>query len=476
MPALANPYLTSGFQWTQTPAQNYWKGASLLAPQYGPAGTTGAQSTNPITGYQPTNTSTYGNAFGNAGSLNEVTGQPKVGPVNVNPLSPGANPNDPNSYFSLLDQTKNPQVAANTNQLLTDQSSITGKTVQGFDNYLAQETAALQAAGQQQTEDTKTLAAIPAGYQTAATAATAGLSAAQQQEQGQYATANQNNAQTVQQEIAQLASLNTQEQSNVQNVAALADAAAQAQNSKFQLRPGGVPTANSGENETLAANTFSNINVPLQEALSQQQMAQEQNFIAPQEQALYAGQIGNIQFNANQASQLAQFGISNAAQVAQIQQAVTGKSFQEGLQYLQSLGIPLSVAQNVLSGSVSQLGSLSGTNNNNTFYGLAAPYGTPGLTSPSGYSFQTPQAPQLSSPYGRIQPGNTGGGSTYNFNGYGQPTNNGQVVVPPAGAPQYPPVTQNPYQNGTWYDPLNQTGNAPATNPGYGYDPLQYPS
>jgi hypothetical protein len=101
------------------------------------------------------------------------------------------------------------------------------------------------------------------------------------------------------------------------------------------------------------------------------------------------------------ANTLVQIGITNANQLAQFSASLAGRSLSEQIQYLSSLGLPLSAAQSVaqslsaIAGSLpNALGQLTSIDQSNTMYGLASDYQQPQVNLPA----YAPGVPNVQTP------------------------------------------------------------------------------
>lgn len=214
---------------------------------------------------------------------------------------------------------------------------------------------------------------------------------AQNANQGNIAAANAAYQKTQQSALAGLgANINTAEnnyQTAAQGVAGQGYANALKQTNLYQLGSG-TPTSGSGQLSNRYIADYNNINLPLQQQLAGMRLSDINNLYGigsnlqsqylQNLQSQFAGQGALNADLANRANQNNQYTTGLDQQTAQyiqgLQQQVATMSPQLAAQYLQSLGIPIQMAQQIMSGNIANLNSLAGLDQNANLYNLVTPY------------------------------------------------------------------------------------------------------
>lgn len=442
-------------------AQPY--GSSAQTPIYGSSGL--------ISGYRGTGGSNSTSQIPIYGANGLITGysmsNPSAGSSNPNATNP--NYFDPTTGLNYLGQTrgqqaaaqytqdtgmvtqvKNPAIASTEANQLAQENQLQSQTLASFQDYLNQAQQVQQQQASSIAQDTQTAANLPgqlasnlssAVQQYANTGAAldnkvTGINQAQaDQTAANIAQANQLNqtqAATAQGDISQLGNIEQQYEDAATQAAQQAVAQGQARSNAAQSATG-APGSDSAYWDQAAisnqanimepllanlastrANQLMNYTTPLQTATYNQQMNTLTNYATPQEQQVYANQISQVTgLELPLAQALVQYGISNAQQVASLTQSLIGKSLSEQTSYLQSLGLPIQLAQQLAQSLPGTTAQLQGIDAANTNYVLAQGYTNPVGTQPT-YSSGMP---------------NTGGGGTTN-NYYGGGSSGGAAYNP----------------------------------------------
>lgn len=329
---------------------------------------------------------------GYSGSSESST--PQTGFANTGSATAGAaGSKDPNTQFNLLHQTKSPAIADAASGLMTNIKTATDQEAKSFTDYLNEAKQQAAQNKQQVQQDTAT-------FNTAPTDLDARLTALEKQLATQLGGTNQQiqdaNKQYADQQGQIISQLGTEDQNYadaVNNIAAQAVSSATAQNKLYQAASG-TPTSDSGDMRNRAISAYLAAYLPAAKNIADMRIGQLTNFVSP----IYGQERGNTVaqlqgFQAPMYTQLAQMGMSDAQIVTQLKSALAGRSLQESAQYLQQLGVPFALQQQILGGDLSNLGALSNIDLANTFYGLSSPYEAPSYFQPA-YGSAIPPYPR----------------------------------------------------------------------------------
>lgn len=163
---------------------------------------------------------------------------------------------------------------------------------------------------------------------------------------------------------------------------------------------------------------------------------------------------------------------SNADVLGQIQKlkmTVSGLSYQNALQYMQSIGVPPQIQQQILSGQIGELGGLNSVYAGSKYQGLQDVLGT-NITQPIGYSptFGGLPAPRYTVPNAPVTVSASPGAGAPVGGGYNPYGNTG--VDPAAWAAYTAQLNRNVVPYSRYGGPITPGAGAPAG--GYqGYDP-----
>lgn len=323
------------------------------------------------------------NSYESTGILPQYsdTGQPTGQPGQTQTGTQTPDPNDPNSQFQVLNKVKNPDIATAETGLLKNVTDTAATTAKTFNDYLNEARQQNQQNQAQLATDRNTInAAVSSVPDYAATLKSIDTNFANTARgiNTQYAGINADYAKTVAGDVNQLADLNKQYETSAQAVADRALQYAQGQTQRYQLGSG-TPMSNSGDLEQRYLQAYQDINLPLQQQLAQMRQNQLTNYITPLQKDVYGNTVNQaVGFQYPMESALANRFTGTANTIENLRATIlpqlAGKSLQESITYMQSLGIPIAVAQQVLSGDISGLSGVQGIDLANTFYGLTTPY------------------------------------------------------------------------------------------------------
>jgi hypothetical protein len=352
-----------------------------------------------ITGYQ---TGAGGPSASSSGAQTPIYGTGGVITGYTNSATPAAAPavntanqpsNNPSNDFSLISVNKSPTVAATADQLQTQAGATDQQTNQTFQQYL---TAAQNEAAQNATTlaaNEKTLATSPADYASQLAQINSTLAA-----NNQAAVGTQQSANTAYQTASDQQQAQAQQDIANEQAAILAQAgnsltyATDAQ--KLGKATSGTPGSLGGADIEASAQNYANIEVPAQEQAAQlglQNVYQFQQPVAEKEQQQGTALAGTQLGVAGQQAQL-QTQAVGLVQNLKTQIAEGNYGINDAVQYLSSLGLPIQLAQSVLSGNVSNEAAISALMQSNAFQGLATNYQQTSVAFPT-YSNAAPGGP-----------------------------------------------------------------------------------
>lgn len=362
---------------------------------------------------QPTNTATDNHpVLSSDGSwVSSTSGQPWHGTYQ--------NPNGTVQYFSNGQQVtdvgqvglqkpqigvqqiaKNPALSSQVAGAIDQNATATGMLSKSFADYL-KEAQNVGAQGQAQLAKSEsainpagTISRLNADVSQAGTDLNKTLSqyvTSQNQNQQDIAGANQNYQQQQDAALKNLGTNLTTENQNyataAQNSAAQAYANALKQTNLYQLQSG-TPTSGSGQLSNRYIADFNSVNLPLQQDLANRALATTnqlyglgsnlQNQYLGNLQNQYAGVNALNQDVANRFTSGNQYLTGLDQQTAQyiqgLQQQVATMAPELRAQYLQSLGVPIQMAQAILSGNTANLSQLAGLDQQANWYNAYGQY------------------------------------------------------------------------------------------------------
>lgn len=426
--------------------------ASAAAPIYGSSGL--------ITGYGNSGkqrTNARQPIYNSAGLITSYTNDDSAAPTSL------VDPNDPTGKYKfdpatglnkqgktkgeqavqdyqnstgLVSTVKSQPIAKAASDTLTAETNLQNNTIKSFADYL-NEAKQIQAQGAAQVKtDTETLNAEPSKLESTLSKTVQDFANQTGALDQKVTDLNAANAKTVAGNIDQSKQNIIDYQTAATDVANQAIAAANARQNLYQSRTG-TPTSDSGYAHELAAATTANVMLPVARDVAQMRQTNLTNYITPQQQNLYANNIAQVTgLELPVANTLVNLGITNANQLAQFTASLAGRSLQEQLSYLTSLGIPIQMAQQLASSLPQALGQLGQIDQSNNFYGLAQDYQNP---LPDGFPTYNPgvppspgRSPNPTTPnYGPVNTSPNGGYLNPNPTAPGQPVGinaQGQMV------------------------------------------------
>jgi len=411
-----------------------------LQPRYSPSGLLTGYSPGTVTGAPPVAPEYSG---GLTTPANTASGKLLSGGAKGAQTPGQAAAADLLNNSAVVALPKNPAITTATANLLGDSQHVADAATKTFDDYLNEAKSTTAGIKTQVATDTANLNAIPAATQARIDAINQNYSNTTGNIADQYANLNRQNAATVAGDISKLGTIDSNYATAAQAVADRAVQYAGGQISKYQ-GGSGTPTSNSSDLENRYQQAYTDINLPVQKEIYANNRADLQNYVTPLQQQLYGENVAaDVNYGTTRANQIASMQTGSAEQIAALKQAVAGRGVNEAMAYMQSIGIPISVAQSVLSGPTSNLATLTGVDNSNTNYGIASAY-SPAVTSLPTYPApqQRQPSPQLGG-YGNgpvttgAQPMGATAAPSYAVDASGQPITNGNGQPIVAGSPEF---------------------------------------
>jgi len=346
------------------------------------------------------------------------------GMVTVPGTSQQINPNDPNQRYKAVNITKQPDVNAAKDDLMTTFKKNADTALQDFSSYLNNfktDVATARTAAAKANDITPTVNAL----QSAQTQYSGDLSAADKSYQQALATGAANERGVVQQAQATLPQYNTA----INNVENLQMDQLQKQLSRYKLGSG-TPMSLGGDEEAQLIKGAREVATPLELAKIEKQQQILQGMALPVEQSI-AGQ--NINYSGSFLPGVAgsRYGsaTSTANSIQNLRNAVAGMTQQQAVAFMQAQGVPAAIMQQILSGEIGSLGGLSQLESSANYQGLQDVLGAY-PSQPQAYNMQTGGFPTY--------PRRTGGTGTNNLGAPNAPT----VVAPGDGTVDYNTLNQ----------------------------------
>lgn len=461
MPIYKNPALPVAAAGTSVQPYNYnanYTGAGLLnggaqAPQgsagadyrvYGTGANQGlvvSKSTGqPYSGYDDATQKHYQNG-------REVT--PPPGQQFIPGTTTPIDPNDPNQRYRAVDVAKNPGVSSATDALLENFKKTADASLQDFGQYKSQ----FQKATQDAFDKTKAAADIT-GYTRDVTGQQGRYSAALDTAAGNAGQANADAAAREQAALGELRSTLPMYDKAAQNAADYQLGQLNGQVSRYKLLKGGGLGLGSDELAMQAAGARA-IQIPTELAKIQARQNIAQNVELPivQQDANRSAQfyqqfmpgVAANQYNSATA-------VSNAVQQLKVQTA--GMSYQNAMQYMQSIGVPEQIQQQILGQQLNNLGAINSLESGSRYQGLQDILGA-NISQPVGYNPSIGGLPVTNY---------SSGGSRYDSNVAGPVTSTGTNGYDPGFGQRLDAVKRI---NASRYQPVNPASyNSPnATGP-----------
>jgi hypothetical protein len=297
------------------------------------------------------------------------------------------NPNDPTQRYQPVDIVKSPDIAQAESDLMAEFKKSADASLKDFGSYLSNFKSDLDKA------------------RTAATAATdiGPTTAALTKQQQDYAA-------SLKGDISQLTDVNAATAAAEQGIVKQAqdvlpqyDAAAKAVvdqqmaavmgNLNRYKAGSSTPTSLGGDEEAILAAEAAKVYAPFEQAKIDRQLGLLTNLALPVQREIGARQAAAITaFNAPSQAAIFQSGQGTVQQIQQLKQAVAGMSYAQAVQFMQASGIPATIAQQILSGQITDVGALAAIEEQSRYRSLQDVLGV-NLSQPVGYNMRLPGLP-----------------------------------------------------------------------------------
>lgn len=392
----------------------------------------------PFSGVEPNSGKTYQGG-------REVTPPPgqRFLPGTTTPIDP----NNVSQRYQAVDVAKNPGVAAATGNMLDTFKKTADASLQDFSNYKARFQDASKAAF-----DKGNAATDLTGYEADTRGQQGRYSGALDAAAGNAGQANAAAAAREQAALAEMRATLPMYDTASQNAANLQLDQLNNRVSRYKLAKGGGLGLGSDEMAIQAAGARA-IQVPVELAKIQARQNIAQNVELPiiQQDAARSGQfyqnfmpgVAASQYNSASA-------VSNAIQ--QLRMHTAGMSYQNALQYMQSVGVPEQIQQQILGQQLGNLGSINSLESGSRYQGLQDRLGVD-VSQPVGYAPATgglpvPRYPDANIPFVPSQPTQTGTG------GFPQPQYSADDIRR-INASRYVPVNSQKYMQSNSVGPYD---------------------
>lgn len=380
---------------------------------------------SPLAPRAPSSTATWDQ--NRAMYVNPQTGQPFTGRLPSGQYATGGrvtgepvpysnqviNPNDAAARYKPVDIVKDPGVATGATDLLETFKKSAADSLKGFDDYLATFKDASKSAFD------KTNAATDIGpLSSTLRGDQAKYAGALDQSAADIAALNAKDATAQRGIVTQANALLPEMDANARDALDLGLGAVQQNVSRYKTTSGTPSSLGSAEMQIQnAANR--NLLVPFELAKTQRKMDILQNLALPVQRDITNRETSRItQFDPYVAAQEFASGTQTEQTIQGLKQQVAGLSWDNATRYMQSLGVPAQIQQQILSGQIQNLGGIAQLNAGSRYQGLQDILGAnpsspayynlaqPGLPAPSRYS------PVTGTPQGNNAPVQVGGTGT----------------------------------------------------------------
>lgn len=329
------------------------------------------QSGQPFTGKLPS---------GQYATNGRVTGAPPSGVSAIDP-------NNAAQRYKPVDIIKSPDIAAGTADLLTTFKKNADASLKGFDDYLSTFKAASKGAFDKTNAATNIdpLAANLRGQQQQ-------FSGALDKSAAEIKALNASDAAAQHGIVDRANALLPEMDTNAQHALDLGMGAVQKNISRYKAASG-TPTSLGGAEISMQNAANRDLLVPFELAKTQRKMDILQGLELPIQHDLTNRETSRItQFDPMVAAQQFQSGTQTEQTIQGLKQAVAGMSWDNAIRYMQSIGVPEQIRQQILQGQVSTLGALSQLEDQSRYRGLQDTLGA-NLSQPQYYNMAQPGFP-----------------------------------------------------------------------------------
>lgn len=293
-----------------------------------------------------------------------VKGQPTTEPV---PYSGGKqiNPNDPTQRYQAVNITKSPEIAQATSDMLNTFNKTANSALQDFNSYLNNYKSQVGQAFKS-SQEAMDIAPVSAEL----TAQQQAYANALNQAAKQYETLNAQTAAKEQAIVGQAQGYLPAYDQAITNAEGLQLGNMLQQVNRYKAASGVPRGLGSSELRQLAAGTAA-VTVPLEQAKIQQQYNVLSNYALPTTLDVANRETSRIsQFNPWVASEQFRTGQATAETIQRLAMETANMGYADALKYMQALGVPYQIQQQILTGEIGQLGALANLYSGSRYQGL----------------------------------------------------------------------------------------------------------
>ena len=324
-----------------------------------------------------------------------------------NTYNNGFKQSDVKDRYQAVDVTKDPAVADETSKLLDSFKSDAASALKDFNSHLSDfsaDTSGARAKGAQATDIS--------GFETGMNQRQAALDKSLNQSVGDYANLNADQATKENAIVKQAFDILPQYDAAAAAIADRQAQALQANMSRYKLGTD-TPRSLSGVEQNILARNVADVYLPMEQQKIARNLDLVTNLSLPVSRELYGNEANRISnFNPKIAQQEFASGQATLQTIQGVRQQVAAMSYDDATRYMQSLGVPAQIQQQILSGQLGQLGQIAGLNDATHYRGLQDLAGAY-PSQPVYYNMGTPGYGGASYPgrYGITNTGNTLGGN-----------------------------------------------------------------
>lgn len=364
------------------------------------------------------------------------------------PVGTMINPNDPMARYKPVTIPKSPDIATGEADLMKTFKDAASSSLQDFSKYLKSFTSDLGAArtaGAAATDIAPTVNAL----QTGQAAYAGGLTADQKALQDLLASNATAERGIVAQDFATLPKYDAAAKAVADQQMALVG-----QNLNRYKMGTGTPSSIGSDEERILAGEAAKVYAPMELAKIQAEQGMITGLSLPVQQDITNRATSALtQFNPQVQAAIWSSGRATAQDVQNLKVAVAGMSYQQALQFMTALGVPVQVQQSILSGQIGQLGQLGQIESGANYQGLQDILGVY-QAQPLGFNMGIPPIPNYPPRYAspnmntipNLAPASTapidiGGGAVPATPAFNSPTYQNQLDRYLASLPIYQPAT-----------------------------------
>lgn len=309
------------------------------------------------------------------------------------------NPNDPNQRYAPVNIPKNPEISPTVQALTDTLAKSANESLQNFSTYKKQFTDSIDAA-KAKSDAATNIAPLAADLNSQQARYSAALDAASRN----YADVNTRTAAAERGIVQQANDTLPQYDAAAEAAANLQMNALQRQVSRYKAASG-TPMSLGTNEQAMLTGGAAQILVPMEQAKINQRYNILNSLAMPSTLDIANRETAKAaQFDPMIAAQQFQTGTQTAQTIQQLKMVTSNMAYQDAVRYMQSLGVPDQLQQQIISGNISQASALNNLMSASRYQGLQDVMGaqlTPSIgttfTAP-GYPGPTRYSPNVSSP------------------------------------------------------------------------------